>query len=146
MKKERIPLVAARNRLLFVWLAGSALPAIIIIVQLIIGRKYDGNEEQVMGWFSPLVFPTITLMIGIVGASALAAVSSEKKTVSRFFLNASVWLSVTHLLVVTLVIVLEPISTKPVIEHYTKSNLFITPIQGLAMAAIGVLFATTKED
>ncbi|HYF30895.1 MAG TPA: hypothetical protein VD993_07235 [Chitinophagaceae bacterium] len=146
MAENRTALIIARNRLLKIWFIGSALPIVVLIVQTILGTKYEGIEEQVWGWFSPLIFPTITLMLGVIGAGALTPGESADKTVNNFFLKITTWVSIIYLFIVALVILLEPMSAQPSIKVFTKSNLFITPVQGLATAALGFLFSTTRTE
>lgn len=141
MAQQRTALPIARNVLIRIWLFGSILPFGVLVINSILG-KYDGVEDQAWGWFCPLVFPTITLMLGIVGAGALARGATSEKYVNRFFFRLCCGLSLGYLILISLVIFLEPLSHSPSITVLVKSNLFLAPMQGVATAAIAFLFSS----
>ena len=59
-------------------------------------------------------------------------------------LPAGGWLSLAYLLVLAATILLQPFSPMNPIELFTASNYWLTPIQGLVVAAIGVLYDQRK--
>jgi len=147
MNKEGILLSKARNRLFIVWIIGSIVPTVIIMIQTILGSKYEGIAQQVWGWFSPLIFPTITLMIGVIGASAFNRDNDTDKTVDPTFFNITIGLSVFYFLAIDTVILAEPFSDKGnPLSSFTTSNLFLTPVQALTTAALGFLFTSVKKS
>jgi hypothetical protein len=144
---ERTALSKGRNQLLLVWLIGAIVPVMTLAAVTLITSRFTGSENQIWGWVSPLIFPNATMMLGVVGAAALLPADPDEKTVSTFFLKTSVGLSIAFLFLVTMTIFMQAMpfasNTKP-IDFFSKTNLFLVPVQGLATAAIGVLFSSTK--
>jgi hypothetical protein len=68
--KQRIPLDNARNSLTIVWFVGAALSFILLAAQSILG-KFENSLQDVWGWYTPTVFPTSALILGVIGATAL---------------------------------------------------------------------------
>jgi hypothetical protein len=141
--KNRIPLDEARWELARIWFWGSGALFAIVVVQSILG-KYEDSLQDVWSWFVPNVLPTLSLMLGVIGASALAE-DADKRRVKRPFFGFAKGLSVAYLGVLAATIVLEPFSATPGIKLYTLSNYWLGPLQGLAAAAIGVVFARSES-
>lgn len=145
MKNKRIVLHRARNLLFKVWLLGALIPVLILVIQTLLGVKYKGIEDQIWGWFSPLIFPSVAMMLGVIGSAALLDDDKDGKTVNRFFLYISICLSIILLALVTMIILIQPLSKESsVIKFFSKTNLFIAPIQSLVSAALGFLFSSTN--
>jgi len=140
MANGRVALEEARNRLATVWLAGSGAVFLVLMVQSILG-KYDQQLQEVWSWFVPTVLPTLALMIGVIGAAALSETNDQREVKSWFF-RLTFGLSIFYLVVLAATILLEPFSKTPGIQLFTLSNYWLSPLQGLAVAAIGVLFTT----
>jgi hypothetical protein len=79
----RIPLDRARNHLAKIWLTGAGIVFLLLVIQSILG-KYEGQLQEVWSWFVPTVVPTIALMLGVLGASALAE-HDEARSVNKPF-------------------------------------------------------------
>ncbi|HEU4388159.1 MAG TPA: hypothetical protein VFV34_10200 [Blastocatellia bacterium] len=139
---KRIPLEAARNSLAKIWLIGAGSAFALLIVQSILG-KYKGQLQEVYSWFVPTVVPTVSLMLGVLGAGALSD-QQEQRTVKLPFFNISKYLSLFYLFVLALTLLLQPFSDLPPVQLYTVSNYWMAPIQGVVVAALGVLF--TSQD
>ncbi|MGO6744394.1 hypothetical protein ACCS93_18235 [Rhizobium ruizarguesonis] len=134
-------LESARTELLVIWLSGGGVLFLILTVQSIFGR-YGTELQSIWSWFIPNILPTLSLMIGVIGATALSPTTQQAKRVKRSFFRLSRALSLFYLVLIALTIMLEPFTKTPVLELYTSSNYFLGPIQGLAVAALGVLFVT----
>jgi cytochrome bd-type quinol oxidase subunit 2 len=144
MKRTSIPLEQARNSLAKVWFIGAGIVFFILVLQSILG-KYEGSLQEVWAWFVPTVLPTLALMLGVIGASALTE-DQDRRKVKEFFFTLSKYLSLFYLLILTATILLEPFSNTPGIKLYNLSNYWLGPIQGLVVAAISVLFASQDKD
>jgi len=133
----------ARSTLLLIWMLGSGLVFAILTAQSIFGR-YGDNLQAVWSWFIPTVIPTISLMLGVLGATAMTA-DADTKVVKVFFYRLSKYLSLFYLTILFLTVVLEPFTQLPAIKLYTTSNYWLGPLQGLVVGVIGVLFMSKEE-
>lgn len=118
----------------------------ILTVQSILG-KYGENVQAAFSWFIPTVFPTLTLMISVIGAAALKP--KEDRIIRTNFLKITVGISIAYLIVLSLVIFLQPFSKyEDPIKLFSISNFFIAPLQGIAVGALGFLFTsdTPKKE
>lgn len=143
---ENTSLDSARNQLARIWFWGSSLPFMILTVQSILG-KYGENVQAAFSWFIPTVFPTLTLMISVIGAAALKP--KEDRIIRTNFLKITVGISIAYLIVLSLVIFLQPFSKyEDPIKLFSISNFFIAPLQGIAVGALGFLFTsdTPKKE
>jgi cytochrome bd-type quinol oxidase subunit 2 len=138
-----LPLDTARSHLTAIWLIGGGLMFAILVLQSILG-KYGGQMQQAWSWFIPTIMPTLSLMLGVIGASALG--QKDPRNVRRDFYNIARWLSIAYLTVLALTILLEPFSPmKDPTELFTVSNYWLTPLQGLVVGVIGVLFTANQK-
>jgi hypothetical protein len=144
MSSQTIPIGKARNYLASIWFPGAFFPFLILTIQSILG-KYPDDVQKVWAWFVPTVGPTLFLMLGVMGATALVS-TDDKRNVNSFFLKLSVGLSVTYVIILTLTLLLEPFSTIHGITLFTMSNYWLSPIQSLAVAAITVLFTSQEKS
>jgi hypothetical protein len=137
-----VPLEIARSRLTAIWLIGGGLMFAILTLQSIMGR-YGGQMQQAWSWFIPTVLPTLSLMLGVIGASALG--KKDLRNVRRDFYGIARWLSIAYLVVLAMTILLEPFSPMNPIQLFTASNYWLTPLQGLVVGVIGVLFTANQK-
>lgn len=137
-----LPLEDARTRLATVWFIGAGLIFLVLVVQSILG-KYSGQLQEVWSWFVPTVVPSLALMLGVIGADALRTSTDERRVKLPFF-RLSHALSTFYLFVLTLTVLLEPFSQTPGLQLFILSNYWLSPLQGLVVAAMGVLFASQE--
>ena len=140
---DRIPLDTARNNLTVVWFVGAALSFILLAAQSILG-KFETSLQEVWGWYTPTVFPTSALILGVIGATALQP-GYDKRVVRTFFFKLSRALSAFYLLILLLTMLLAPFSPLQGMELFTVSNYWLSPIQSLVVAAITVLFTSHER-
>src|SRR5215467_8249250 len=122
----------ARSSLLVIWLIGGGAVFLILMLQSIFGR-YGSNLQAVWSWFIPTVIPTVSLMLGVLGAGALSVHPAEPKVVRRFFFQVSRSLSFFYVMIVGLTVLLEPLTKVPATDLYTMSNYWLGPLQGLVV-------------
>lgn len=142
-KNESLKLSQARDRLTRVWLIGTAVPAIILVAQSILG-KYGDNVRDVWSWFIPFVVPTIGLMVGVLGGAAFGG--RENRFVRRSFYEVALWLSVAYLVLLAMTIFLEPFSPIGGMALFGISSYWLAPFQGLVVGALGYLFTSETPD
>ncbi|WP_163881649.1 hypothetical protein [Rhizobium laguerreae] len=143
-RNTRDPLVSlahTRTVLARLWLSGSGFSAIILVVASILRGRSDAARET-WSWFLPLVLPTIGLMLGVLGAAAMAR--QREKYVRKSFVDIAFWLSAAYLVLVSLTILLEPFSPLRGAELHGMSNYWLGPMQGLVVAALGYLFTSDE--
>lgn len=141
--KTKLPIEKARELLATIWFTGSGLAFLIITIQSILG-KYQDQLQDVWSWFIPSVFPTLALMLGVIGAGALQE-DTDKRIVKGFFLKLSAVLSCAYLLILLVTMLLEPFSPLRGMSLYSVSNYWLSPLQGLVVAAIAVLFTSQEK-
>lgn len=137
-----LPLSDVRSAITRIWLAGAGFTSIILVVASILRGRADAARE-VWSWYLPLVLPTVGLMIGVLGAAAIA--KSEETFVRKDFSQIAQWLSIAYLLILSLTILLEPFSPLKGAELHGMSNYWLGPFQGLVVAALGYIFSSGKE-
>jgi hypothetical protein len=140
---ERTPLDNARNSLTVVWFLGAALSFILLAAQSIMG-KFENSLQDVWGWYTPTVFPTSALMLGVIGTTALQS-GYDKRVVKTFFFKLSRALCTFYLLILLLTMLLAPFSPMEGMKLFTMSNYWLSPIQSLVVAAITVLFTSHES-
>jgi cytochrome bd-type quinol oxidase subunit 2 len=138
----KTPLPDARHGLSLVWFTGAGIAFGAVMLQSIMGH-YGDSLQEVWSWFTPTVFPTSALMLGVIGAAALQSDEDQRK-VKVFFYKLSRYLAVFYLSVLLLTVLLEPFSKMEAIKLYSVSSYWLSPLQGLVVAAITVLF-TSQE-
>lgn len=143
MPEARAALSEVRAKLATVWFTGSGIVFVVLMLQSIFG-KYAGQLQEVWSWFVPTVVPSLSLMLGVIGASALSAADDDRMVKATFY-RFALALSYFYLVVLALTIFLEPLGNVPGIQLFILSNYWLSPIQGLVVAAIGVVFATQEK-
>lgn len=139
----RIDLNRARNALAIVWFGGALLAVALVILQSILGR-FEGYTQEFWGWFTPTIFPTLALIIGVIGGTALDD-DNEQRTVKRFFFRGAMILSVVYFVVLLATMLLEPVAGTHDMEYFNVANYWLSPVQGLVVAALGALFNSRKR-
>ena len=142
--KRQMALEEARAALITIWFIGAGIMSLILIAQSFLGR-YGDNVQAVWSWFVPTVLPTLSLMLGVLGATAVSE-DPNPKVVKVFFFRLSRGLSIFYLLVLFLTVALEPLAPLPATKLYTLSNCWLAPLQGLVVAALGILFVSKEQS
>ncbi len=141
-----ICLEKARWRLAATWFPAAALLLLLLVGQSIMG-VYGGSLQRVWSWALPNFLPTLALMVSVFAAEALNPNDSGTVFVRRNFCTLSLGLSVFYLVLLLLTILIPPLlpaTDGPVdrIKILENSNLWLGPVQGLVVMALGVLFFT----
>jgi hypothetical protein len=141
-----IPVETARWRLATLWFSTCAVIMLFLIAQSF-GGAFEGDEQRLWGWALPNFLPTIALMLSVFAADALVP-SAGSTYVRSNFSNLALWLSAFYLGVLLLAILAPPLAsyfrdppqTIDRMVFLENANLFLGPVQGLVVAALGVLF------
>ena len=140
--EARIDLDRARRFIAIVWVVGGGLCFGLMIFQSIIGR-FAGVTQEMWAWFTPTIVPTLSLIIGVLASTA--SEDDTGRTVKQFFYHASVGISLAYLIVLLLTMVLEPLAGAHNMAYFKFSNFWLSPMQGLVVAALGALFNSRKK-
>jgi len=138
----RVDLDRARRFIAIIWFSGAGLCFALVIFQSIRGR-FEGIAQEIWAWFTPTIVPTLALIIGVLASTALE--DDSGRTVKKFFYHAAVGLSLAYLIILLLTMLLEPIAGTHNMDYYHFSNYWLTPVQGLVVAALGALFNSRKK-
>lgn len=153
MKHGFIPLENARWSLAKLWFIGSGLIFLLLVGQSI-GTIYDGALQTVWGWALPNFVPTLALMVSVFAADALKPYNeADSSKVREPFYKLAFGLSIFYLSIFLVTILSVPAflymrqGTKvSAIDLLQVSNLWLGPLQGIVVAALGVLFFLKDED
>lgn len=126
------------------WFTGSGVLFFVLLLQTMLGNKYEGTSEQ-WEWFLPTIMPTLSLIISILVADSLGQ-GVKKRTVNGYFFRLSFSLSLGYLVVVALTIFVHPFTMFEPLELMKQSNLWLAPIQGLVTASLGVFFIRSESQ
>jgi len=129
-------------QLAVLWLSLSSIIFLTLIVQSLM-LVYGTDVQGVWGWILPTIFPTLGMIVTVLGYTALDP-SLGDSVVRRDFLIVALSLSGAYLLFVLMTILMQPLSTGAPFELMKMSNLWLGPFQGLVASALGVLFVSKQ--
>jgi len=141
----------ARWRLAVIWFPGAAILFVTLVLQSM-GGAYGKDLQRVWGWALPNFLPTLALMVSVFAADALKPNAGKPLLVRRNFCTLSMWLSIFYLLMLLLTVFAQPFirtyvgdTTTDRVEMLESSSIWLGPLQGVVVIALGVLFFM-KED
>ena len=128
-----------------IWLIGAGSVFVLLVAQSLLGH-YEPATQDVWGWFLPTVMPTLSLIVGVLvadrrGDGGKTRGKGADRPIDHLFFRLSAGMSVLYLLLVALAVLIQPFlpQTAP-LELMHRSNLWLGPLQGLTVAALGVFF------
>jgi hypothetical protein len=152
-----IPLEKARWHLAKLWFGACAIVFVVLVAQSI-GKVYEGRLQAAWSWALPNFVPTLALMMSVFTTDALKTYEANNAPqVREPFFKLSFGLSLFYLVLLLVTVLAQPFfltagadqKASPV-ELLEISNLWLAPLQGLVVAALGVLFflkeAGTKSN
>jgi len=134
----KISMDYAKRRLSIVWITGTVFLFILIIIQTVFGH-YGDKAKDAWSWFLPSVMPVLSLIISILISDALGK-SVKQKSTDKFLFRITICLSILYLIIVSLSVFLQPFSSLAPIELLQTSNIWIAPLQGIVVGALGAFF------
>ena len=125
------------------WFVGAGLCFVVLVGQSQVGL-YDSDTAAVWGWFLPTVMPTLSLIVGSLVADyrkvPVRASERAKPTAGPVFW-LGVALSAFYLLLLGTTIAMASIQVEAApLGLMQRSNLWLGPLQGLCVAALGFFF------
>ena len=133
------PMVTCQRRLAILWFAGAAVPFAILLASTSRFMEYPGGLEEVWGWFSQTLLPTLALIVGVLVTESRGQASAKRKADGFLFVFAFV-LSSVYLLVVTLTVLVQPFFTITPGPWFKWSSLWLGVLQGLVSAFLGAFY------
>ncbi len=140
---DLISLDAVRARLSAVWLAGSCVILMLVVLQSLLG-KYQSKTQEAWGWLLPTLMPTLGMIVSVLGYTALDSRASDFM-VRKTFVRIAIWLSVFYQVLILLTILIQPFVGADPIDLMHTSNLWLGPFQGIVGSALGVLFVSKQQ-
>ena len=141
----KILLTSARKKIATVWFLVSGLLFLILFIQTVTG-KYGSHIVDVWGWFSQGVIPGLSLIVGVM---VIGRDESKFLMVEKHYYNISYYSSIFYLSVLFLTLFLQPLAItytgRSGYSYLMLSNIYIAPIQGIVVAAIGIFFAKSTN-
>lgn len=126
-----------------IWFSGAGLCFMVLVGQSQVG-VFDSDTAGVWGWFLPTVMPTLSLIVGAILADyrkipAGAPEAAKPAAGPVFWLGVA--LSGFYLLLVGMAITLASLQVDEApLVLMQRSNLWLGPLQGLCVAALGFFF------
>ena len=140
---NRVSLLKCQRFLLIIWLVGLFPAMMLMITRSLLGGYY-GKEQDIWAWFVPMFLPTLTLMIGAYSSSVLKE-EIDATTVDKFFFQISLGFSAFYVVVLSAVVIYQPFASSPALETLSRSSIFLSVIQGMTSACLGVFFVSQKK-
>lgn len=128
-----------------IWLIGAGSVFLLLVAQSLLGH-YEPATQEVWSWFLPTVLPTLSLIIGVLvadrrGDGRKTRGKGAGEPVDRLFFRLGASMSVLYLLLVALSVLIQPFLPQAApLELMHRSNLWLGPLQGLTVAALGAFF------
>ena len=126
-----------------IWFIGAGLCFIVLVGQSQVGI-FESDTGAVWGWFLPTVMPTLSLIVGALVADyrknpAGATDAGKLAAGPVFWLGAA--LSAFYLVLVGMAITIASLQVDIApLALMQRSNLWLGPLQGLCVAALGFFF------
>jgi MFS family permease len=139
-----ISLDNVRVTLASVWLIGTGMIVLIVVVQSLLGHFGDKVQEA-WGWLLPTIIPSLGMILTVLGYTALDPDMSTN-VVRVSFYRIALGLSIAYLFLISLTILIEPFTSRRPTELMSLSNLWLGPFQGLVASALGVLFVSKRKQ
>jgi hypothetical protein len=133
-----------QRRIATVWLLGSGLIYLLVLVQTLFGY-YGDDAETAWSWILPITLPTLSLIIGVMVAGARKRQKGRNDQVSEFVYRLALGLSLFYLSVVLLTLLVQPIVEVEPPDLMKQSNLWLAPLQGLVTASLGAFYISKEQ-
>jgi hypothetical protein len=127
----------AQKWLSSVWVILSLIIATFLFV-MSLNNKFEDKDEEAWKWFSQFCVPGITLML----TTFLAMTQHPDKkaaTIDPFFYRLTMAISVFYLASLLITLLFIPFAPSA-LTLLARSNVFLTILQGIAMAAMALFF------
>lgn len=135
----------AQKRIATLWFVFSLIIFTLFFLQTLLGKFEDKNQEA-WGWLLPIILPNLTLMLSIF----LSDIHNKKKNeandskVDVFFYRLTIGISFFYLGTILCIIIIQPLTSKNIINLMSESLIFLGPLQALVSGSIGLFFVNKK--
>ena len=133
-----------KKQLAIVWFLVAVVLGAVMMVQSVLGH-YGDKSGDAWSWLLPNLLPTLSLMISVFAADAIAGDAGAGRTIDSFIFRLTFAVSVVYLGGVAASIFLSPLSTEGPIALMKTSNLWLGPMQGLTAASLGIFFVKPQK-
>ena len=106
---------------------------------------YGSGADAAWSWILPVTLPNLSLIIGVMVASARKSQKGRNEQVSEFVYRLALGLSLFYLAVVLLTLLVQPIVDIEPPDLMKQSNLWLAPLQGLVTAALGAFYISKEQ-
>jgi cytochrome c-type biogenesis protein CcmH/NrfF len=113
-----------------------------MILQTVFGHYQ--KPQEAFNWLLPAVLPTLTLIVGVFIADVVGTGGDSETEPDSFTYKLSLGMSIAYLLVVSFTILIEPFSDYDPEGLMKISNLWLSPLQGLVAATVGIFFVKKR--
>jgi hypothetical protein len=139
----RINFPKAKRKIATLWFVFSSLLFLLIFLQSIAG-KFESKNQEAWGWFLALVMPNLTLMISVF-VNDINKAEADISEIDIFFYRLTTGLSFFYLSAISLILLLQPLTEKSIIQLMNESSIFLGPFQGLVSGSIGLFFVNKEK-
>lgn len=137
----------AKKRLAIIWFVVAGFLFLLFVLQTLFGR-YPDEEKEAWGWFLPNIMPALLLIVGTLKADAPKS-NPNDDSLNVFTYRIALALSVFYFAAISLTIFLSPLLEQSrgmsPLQLLQLSNLFIGPLQGIVVGAIGLFFVKNRS-
>jgi len=141
MMELTMDMALCQRRLAILWFSTCGAVFLLALIRIMFHGIPDDAAKQVWGFLLPNMVPTLSLMIAVLVAEAVAPPPQPKQG-NRFLFQMAFWLSAAYLAVFLLMVLVPFGSMKPLMD--ADQQIWLTPLQGLATAALGAFFVKTS--
>ena len=135
-----------RHTLALVWFAGGAMLFALVFLMSVRGAL-AADPAAGWQWMLPNIMPTLTLIASSYMLPVPGGAADRPRPVVAQFFRIALGLSVFYLLAVLATMAVWPLrDSGRLADWLSLSNLWLGPLQGLAVAAIGVFFVRQASD
>lgn len=133
-----------RRRLVALWLIGSAVLFVVILLQTVFGH-YGNEPLSAWRWFAASLGPNLSLMIGVLLADD-KRVGKAANAIGRFVFRIAFSSCLFYLLALLLVLLLQPfaVPSGDAVDYLKASSLWLTIPQGVATGILGWFFVSAR--
>ncbi|TIL42784.1 hypothetical protein [Mesorhizobium sp.] len=141
-----VSLEHVRWNLAIIWFIGSGFLALVLIAQSM-GGAYGSQTQAAWSWALPNFLPTLALILSVFAAEALKDYEGKQPVVRLTYFKLSRGLTCFYMFVLIVTVLVQPFLPNQTGEGASSrvavlqvSNLWLGPLQGLVVYALGVLF------
>jgi len=139
----KIEFTKSKKKIASIWFISAVILFTLFLFQSLLG-KFEDKSQQAWGWFLASLMPNLTLMISVF-VKDITISEIDKSEVDIFYVRLTMGLSLAYLTSILLILLVQPLTAKPIIQIMNESSIFLGPFQGLVSGSIG-LFFLKKSD